>query len=57
MGTMKKKTALEYFLNLTIPVTSEQIETARKMEIDQLTEAYEDGYEAAIYNKSFNLKK
>jgi hypothetical protein len=47
---MKKQTALEYFLNLTIPVTSEEIETARKMEKEQIIEAWQNG--AEIYDES-----
>jgi hypothetical protein len=41
---MSKQTALEYFFNLTLPVISEEVETARKMERDQIREAYIAGF-------------
>lgn len=38
-------------------LTQEDFEHAKYIESEQLNEAYENGYEAAIYNKSFNIKK
>jgi hypothetical protein len=65
MGTLKKQTALEYFLNLTIPVTSEEIEIARKMEKEQIMDAYWHGgvywhneeTEEQWYNKTYGVDK
>jgi hypothetical protein len=64
MGTLMKQTAVEWLQERLNPdmktmqgvIIQELIEQAKAMETDQLTEAYEDGYEAAIYNKSFDCE-
>ena len=59
MGNLKKQTAIEWLVEkyeLVGMLTPPMIERAKAMETDQLTEAYEDGYESAIYNKSFDCE-
>lgn len=38
-------------------LSQEDFERAKSIESEQLKEEYENGYEAGIYNKSFNIKK
>ena len=57
----KKQTAVEWLYKTHFfkngELTQEDFEHAKKIETERLNEVYDDGYEAGIYNKSFNIKK